>query len=323
MTLISDDPAWWPLIDGFRLYSYFAVASFVGMTYDWVLTFGQEVELIWRHRWSLMTVLYLCVRYLGILYASLVLLYNVRTIPLPDIGCYIIYTVWYWTGVVVFAMLWVIIITQLHAMYQLSRKTLIFLVFTLLAVNVFNVWVAVMVTMQSTGDEVILSGTYQCWFLTPENILSQIRRTWILFFVWEVLALCYTVWTAVKHFRNLPQRQTSTGRIVGDCFAMLIKTHILYFASMVLISCFTFILNYSPIFSTPPSGSINYGLLQILEVVQMFVLGPRLILSMREYHAKIVADSDVATDMTSIAFKERMYVSTCTSTSTTTSSSSA
>jgi hypothetical protein len=50
----------------------------------------------------------------------------------------------------------------------------------------------------------------------------------------------------------------------------------------------------------------------------MFVLGPRLILSMREYHAKIVADSDVATDMTSIAFKERMYVSTCTTTTTTT-----
>jgi hypothetical protein len=53
-------------------------------------------------------------------------------------------------------MLQVIIITQLHAMYQLSRKTLIFLVFTLLAVNVFNVWVAVMVTMKSTG------GTLNC-----------------------------------------------------------------------------------------------------------------------------------------------------------------
>jgi hypothetical protein len=53
----------------------------------------------------------------------------------------------------------------------------------------------------------------------------------------------------------------------------------------------------------------------------MFVLGPRLILSMREYHAKIVADSDVATDMTSIAFKDRMYVSTCTTTTASSSSS--
>jgi hypothetical protein len=45
----------------------------------------------------------------------------------------------------------------------------------------------------------------------------------------------------------------------------------------------------------------------------MFVLGPRLILSIREYHAKLVVDSDAATGMTSIAFQERVYVSTSSS----------
>jgi hypothetical protein len=53
-----------------------------------------------------------------------------------------------------------------------------------------------------------------------------------------------------------------------------------------------------------------YGLLQLLQVVQMFVLGPRLILGIREYHAKLVADSDSATGMTSIAFQERVHIST-------------
>jgi hypothetical protein len=53
-----------------------------------------------------------------------------------------------------------------------------------------------------------------------------------------------------------------------------------------------------------------YGLLQLLQVVQMFVLGPRLILGIREYHAKLVADSDAATGMTSIAFQERVHIST-------------
>jgi hypothetical protein len=51
-------------------------------------------------------------------------------------------------------------------------------------------------------------------------------------------------------------------------------------------------------------------LLQILEVAQSFVLGPRLILGIREYHAKLVVDSDAATGMTSIAFQERVHVST-------------
>ncbi|KAG2153462.1 uncharacterized protein EDB93DRAFT_218918 [Suillus bovinus] len=59
------------------------------------------------------------------------------------------YVVQNWTVVLVFAMLWVIIITQLHAMYQGSRKILIFLVVTFLAVNIFDGVVTVMMTMHT------------------------------------------------------------------------------------------------------------------------------------------------------------------------------
>jgi hypothetical protein len=52
--------------------------------------------------------------------------------------------------------------------------------------------------------------------------------TWILALAWELLALCLAVWIAVKHFREL--RQHSTRGIIGDCFAVLMKTHISYFA---------------------------------------------------------------------------------------------
>jgi len=50
--------------------------------------------------------------------------------------------------------------------------------------------------------------------------------------------------------------------------------------------------------------------MQILMSVQMFVLGPRLILSVRQYHAKIVAESDAETSMKSIVFQERVHVPT-------------
>jgi hypothetical protein len=40
----------------------------------------------------------------------------------------------------------------------------------------------------------------------------------------------------------------------------------------------------------------------------MFVLGPRLILSVRQYQAKVVADPDAGTDVTSIVFQERVHV---------------
>jgi hypothetical protein len=50
--------------------------------------------------------------------------------------------------------------------------------------------------------------------------------------------------------------------------------------------------------------------LSIARVVQMFVLGPRLILGVREYHAKLVANSDEAAGMASIIFQDRIHIST-------------
>jgi hypothetical protein len=52
--------------------------------------------------------------------------------------------------------------------------------------------------------------------------------TWVLATVWEVLALCLAVWIAVKHFREL--RRYSTRGMIRDCFTVLVKTHVNFFA---------------------------------------------------------------------------------------------
>jgi hypothetical protein len=57
-------------------------------------------------------------------------------------------------------------------------------------------------------------------------------------------------------------------------------------------------------------SQIFLDLLSISQDVQMFVLGPRLILGIREYHAKLVTDSDEATDMTSFVAQDRIHIST-------------
>jgi len=35
MTIVSDDPIWWPIISSFREWSYFAVVSLIVVLYDW------------------------------------------------------------------------------------------------------------------------------------------------------------------------------------------------------------------------------------------------------------------------------------------------
>jgi hypothetical protein len=57
-------------------------------------------------------------------------------------------------------------------------------------------------------------------------------------------------------------------------------------------------------------STIFSGFLEIAAAMQMFVLGPRLILSVRYSQAKIVANSDEGTAMTTIAFQEPVQIST-------------
>ncbi|KAG2141177.1 uncharacterized protein EDB93DRAFT_1252641 [Suillus bovinus] len=85
MTLVSNDPSWWPFIVSTRISSYIVVASSALVMYDWALTFGQEIELVWKQHCSLMTVLYLSVRYAGIFQAAVQFLTNIPTIFGTDV----------------------------------------------------------------------------------------------------------------------------------------------------------------------------------------------------------------------------------------------
>jgi hypothetical protein len=72
------------------------------------------------------------------------------------------------------------------------------------------------------AEEWVLSDTYQCIVKRDNTLLSA--DGWILGTVWEVLALCLAVWIAIKHFHKLPTWWT-----IGDCFTVMIKSHVLYF----------------------------------------------------------------------------------------------
>ncbi|KAG2345983.1 hypothetical protein BDR05DRAFT_98836 [Suillus weaverae] len=186
----------------------FAVAASAGVMYDWALTFTQEVELIWRHRWSSMTVLYLGARYLGISYSVINILLYVPTISMTDVVCHIMYVVQAWIGVVISAVLGFIIIARLHAMYRRSRKVLIFLATIFLVVNVSNGVITAIIMMRSSGEERILSGTSHCSVGFDNHDRLLVAVTWALITAWETIALCFAGWIAAKHFRELRQ---STG----------------------------------------------------------------------------------------------------------------
>lgn len=217
-----------------------------------------------------------------------------------------------WINVVVTVILGVFMIARLRAVYRGSRKVMIFLVVAFLAVNIVDCVFAVIVTSHMSGEELILSGTYQCNVTFKERDSTVLESmTWILTTAWEVAALCLAVWISVKHFREL--RRHSSGGIIGDCFVVIMKSHVIYFASFIVVSCLE--LGYlSPAISAPDPYSLGppiyAGVASIFSLVQLFVLGPRLMLSIREYYAQ--DDPDAATNMSPIAFQERDHVQTST-----------
>lgn len=206
---------------------------------------------------------------------------------------------------VVTTMLGAIMTARLYAMYYRSRNMLIFLAAIVLAIDITCAVIISKVNSMVSSEELILSGTYQCAFNVEGNIEILIALVWILTAVWEVLALCLSLWMAVKYFHDSRQLQQST------IVEVLMKSHAVYFASVAAISCLQ-IGFLSPVIADSDSvwADLYDSLVEILMLVQMFVIGPRLILSVREHYAKIVADPDTATCMTSVAFQQRVHVST-------------
>ncbi|OAX42154.1 hypothetical protein K503DRAFT_767059 [Rhizopogon vinicolor AM-OR11-026] len=83
------------------------------------------------------------------------------------------------------------------------------------------------------------------------------------------------------------------------------------FAAFGAVSCLSLSSLTSRIFDLSSLGAVMYNaVLQFVTLVQMFMLGPRLILSIREYHVKLVATSEEGTGISTIAFQERTQVST-------------
>ncbi|KAG0703739.1 hypothetical protein DFH29DRAFT_998182 [Suillus ampliporus] len=293
MPHVSNDPAWWPFIYQTQIVNCFLVVSVTAVVYDWTLTFGQEFELVWMRRWSLMTFLYICVRYLGILYSVVNILWE---LPLSI-------TDQTWVPVVVNAMLGVIMMVRIHAMYQQSRKILIFLVVVLLVSIIATAVMLGMANIGVSGVENVLFGIHQCRIHINTKNIRLDEATLIPATVWEILALFLAAWIVIKHFREL--RQSSTGSTAGDCFTVLTQSHLLYFAAFAAVS----FVSIAPLFintqySSFLEAAVWYGIYPLTQMVQMFVLGPRLILSVREYHAKLVTDSDEGTGTTTIAFQE-------------------
>ncbi|KAG2054064.1 hypothetical protein BDR06DRAFT_425659 [Suillus hirtellus] len=287
MTIALNDPSLWPLIYSYRIISYFVVATSTAVVYNWTLTIGQEVELIWRQSWSLMTVLYLALRSAGIIFCVLNILSTNQSISLTDKVSTILAFTQAWTSCVVYIMLGVIVIARLHAMYH-SRKMLIFLVIVFMVVTIACGLVIGIIGMNFPYGEIVLSGTYQCIGEGSQySARLLVALPWVFYATWGILGLSLALWVAFRHFRETKRWA------IEDRLTALIKMHVIYFTIFSAAACLN-LGSLSPRISNLASVGVDvyYGVIEIVLFVQMFVLGPCLILHVREYNDHLTTTSD-------------------------------
>ncbi|KAG1862310.1 hypothetical protein F4604DRAFT_1071414 [Suillus subluteus] len=231
MSMVPDVPAV-PLIRSSSFINCFVAASSTVVVYDWALTFGQEFELILRKRWSFMSVLYVCVRYIGILFSAINIL-SILPVSITNVVGTIIWYVGTWTPVIVNAMLGVTMIARINAMYLGSRKLLISLVVALLACTIASGVMVVIGNLTVSAQEVILSDHYICIDSMNMDMTNLTYESVISTAVWEILALFLTAWIVIKHFRQSP-----TGSTIGHRFKMLTQSHMFYFLAFAAMASF-------------------------------------------------------------------------------------
>ncbi|KAF8525578.1 hypothetical protein BU17DRAFT_62721 [Hysterangium stoloniferum] len=112
------------------------VAASMVIFYDYVLTFNDEVELIWKQKLSWVSVMFYITRYLTILirFAHIVFCSNVfGVIPLKPSGCIL----WQWfqvmTGQILFWVVELLLILRVFAYYGRKKAVLVGLLLLLVA----------------------------------------------------------------------------------------------------------------------------------------------------------------------------------------------
>lgn len=173
---------------------------------------------------------------------------------------------------------------------------LVFLVVFLLAITI--IFAVIAATSHISGEEIVFYGTHQC---SPTGSSSSLDTdAWGISTAWELTTLCLAVWVVVKYLREL--KQPFARLTLGNYFRVLIETHAFYFTAYAAVACLN-LGSLSPSIGSSLGSEIYFGILQIAQVMQMFVLGPRLILSIREYHDEEMTQSDERSDASTMVFQ--------------------
>lgn len=208
-------------------FSYVQIAVAVAVLYDHALTFGREIDYIWRRSPSLVAALYLLDRYLG---DSVVILgaYLCLTEVASTQECFRLFQVRAWGTLLCSWLTQCIMQLRIYAMYRRTRWILMILLFSFFS-EVLAIVVIIWRTIGPTSKLVVTDepfpGKHMCSF-------SGINTNFIYLFIpvlcFEILLFFLAIRISLNNIREWRATPCTSLRI-NTFMSMLVRDSILYF----------------------------------------------------------------------------------------------
>ncbi|KAG2749450.1 hypothetical protein P692DRAFT_20803648 [Suillus brevipes Sb2] len=253
-----------------------SVAAMTSISYDYMLQFEKEVTFVWGRPWSVMTYLYLAVRYFGILVAITCASWG-GLFYISEGVSHGLFLLMQWSFSIYFCLAEVILIWRLYALYNQSKPLLHILVGFFIPVVALYVGVDAFLWSRpsaiSMQVQVIIPDIKYCTTSFHIGPMPAIYASIPVIF-YDIFLVVLAIAALGKHLKE----RRGLGVRPNIYVIMIVRYHVLYFVLNLASQIFMALL-WSGI---PP---VERNLVLLFNNTVPFIIVPRLIINIWETHA--------------------------------------
>ncbi|OAX43250.1 hypothetical protein K503DRAFT_199784 [Rhizopogon vinicolor AM-OR11-026] len=255
------------------------VAIITLISYEYLLLFAKEVKYGWKRQWSLMSCLYLVVRYLGLFIVLLSGCWG-RLFYMPEVVSHVLVVLIESCSLVYRYSMQAILIWRLYALYNQSKRLLYVLLSPFLPIVAIAIGSFIYLLCQRNPfsvEEITTPNARYCTFSVDARPMFAIYTSWIPTVCYDIFLVALAAAILVKH---LIERRTIKFR-PNTYIIMITRYHIINFVLNLAYQIVRVILWVRTDIPTPVSS-----LLALYTDTAPFILAPRIIIDILDSHAR-------------------------------------
>ncbi|KAI9570989.1 hypothetical protein HD554DRAFT_233238 [Boletus coccyginus] len=268
---MSSDEDLQSVVAALRFNNYISLVIATAVTYDYIITFPEEIYYIWSKPWSSVSAMFFVVRYMGLAVALVQGLYGSTFIPGPTLVSTVLFITSDYAFTVFLACADMVMILRVYAMYSRSKIVLgLLLVFYATTMILYSIS-SVLHNNPNTSFSMTTPQVLDMSFCYPIfNTSTKIGKYKLIPRL--TLAAVMLALAVARSCMDLFQAYKTTKRWrVNQYISLLVREGVLYF--------------FAHLFNNLDFGQDTPGMVMaMLSFISMFVLSPRFIVSIRELH---------------------------------------